>query len=235
MFWPDYSPRKKKMTYWRGIGILLILVASFFLAGEINGWWQLSSTAKNTQAEVSASSIGARTGEGNETGLIVTKVPVKPTAMSLTPLDATAAAPDFTLLDLNDSTRFHSLSDYAGKPVILNFWASWCVPCREEMPALQRIYELYNSDGLVVLGVNQTFVDNLETARTFVEELALTFPNAQDDEGDVSGSLYRVLGLPTSVFISGNRGIVHVQVGQLTDEQIARYTEQLMAGKEIDP
>ena len=168
-------------------------------------------------------------------GIIATAVPIQPTATPLPSLNVATEAPNFTLPDLNDSTTLRSLADYAGKPVILNFWASWCVPCREEMPALQRIYDLHNSDGLVVLGINQTFVDDLEAARTFVQELTLTFPNVRDDEGDVSGSLYRVMGLPTSVFIAEGGEIVHVQVGQMTDEQISLYSQRLIDGEEIVP
>ena len=100
---------------------------------------------------------------------------------------------------------------------------------------MQRIYDLHNLEGLVVLGINQTFVDDLDTARAFVQELALTFPNVRDDEGDVSGSLYRVMGLPTSVFIAEDGEIVHVQVGQLTDEQISLYSERLLTGEKIVP
>ena len=234
MFWPDYSPRKKKTTPWRGIGVLLALIVSFFLAGAINGWWEIVSSRDNPQVEIVelAPEEDVLNSAG---GTVATAVPVQPTVTPLPPLKVASGAPDFTLPDLNDSTTLRSLVDYSGRPVIINFWASWCVPCREEMPALQRIYEQYNPDGLVVLGINQTFVDDLETARTFVEELGLTFPNVRDDEGDVSGSLYRAMGLPTSVFIGEDGAIVHVQVGQLTDEQISLYSQRLMAGEEIFP
>lgn len=234
MFWPDYSLRKKKTTSWRGFGVLLVMIVSFFLAGEINGWWKIADSGDSPQVEITAMAPEEDVLDRAEK-TAATAVPVQPTATPLPPLNVATEAPNFTLPDLNDDTNLRSLADYAGKPVILNFWASWCVPCREEMPALQRIYEQYNPDGLVVLGINQTFVDDLETARTFVEELGLTFPNVRDDEGDVSGSLYRAMGLPTSVFIGEDGAIVHVQVGQLTDEQISLYSQRLMAGEEIFP
>ena len=234
MFWPDYSPRKKKPTSWRGITVLFVLVVSFILAGVINGWWEIVGSRDNPQVETIALAAEVEVLNNGEE-IRVTRIRSRPTSTPAPPLDASTVAPNFTLPDLNDSTNLRSLADYAGRPVILNFWASWCVPCREEMPALQRIYELYNPEDLVVLGVNQTFADDLETARAFVQELALTFPNVRDDDGDVSGSMYRVMGLPTSVFISENGEIVHVQIGQLTDEQIGRYSEQLVAGEEITP
>ena len=234
MFWPDYSPRKKKTTSWRGIGVLLVLIVSFFLAGEINGWWEIAGSGDNPQVEITALAA-ERDVLGNNSGIVATKIPTRPTSTPLSPLDLETEAPSFTLPDLNDSANLRSLAAYSGRPVILNFWASWCVPCREEMPALQRIYDLHNLEGLVVLGINQTFVDDLDTARAFVQELALTFPNVRDDEGDVSGSLYRVMGLPTSVFIAEDGEIVHVQVGQLTDEQISLYSERLLTGEKIVP
>jgi peroxiredoxin len=103
------------------------------------------------------------------------------------------------------------------------------------MPALQRAYEKYRAEGLIVLGVNQTFVDDLDAARNFVDELALTFPNARDDTGITSERLYQVIGLPTSVLISPAGEIVHVQIGQMTDEQIETFSQQLVAGGAITP
>lgn len=213
---------------------MLALIVSFFLAGEINGWWKIAGTGDSHQVE-----IAAMTAEedvlGSDGGIVATAVPIQPTVTPLPPLKVATGAPNFTLSDLNDSTTLRNLADYSGKPVILNFWASWCVPCREEMPALQRIYDLHNPDGLVVLGINQTSVDDLETARIFAQDLALTFPNVRDDQGDVSESLYGIMGLPTSVFIFANGEIAHVQVGQLTEEQITRFSERLLAGVEIIP
>ena len=95
-----------------------------------------------------------------------------------------APAPDFTLPDLFDDSTLFTLSDYRGRPVILNFWASWCVPCRREMPALQATAANYADDGLLLLGMNQTYLDDLAAARVFVEELGLTFPNSRDDGGE---------------------------------------------------
>jgi thiol-disulfide isomerase/thioredoxin len=129
----------------------------------------------------------------------------------------------------------HTLTDYAGRPVILNFWASWCVPCRIEMPALQRVYEEHRDSGLVVLGLNQTYMDNPVAARDFVDELALTFPNVRDDTGNISEALYQVIGLPTSVFITADGEITQRQIGQMTDAQIENFSRQLTTGEAITP
>jgi len=120
-------------------------------------------------------------------------------------------APDFTLSTLDGDTI--SLSDLRGKVVLLNFWASWCAPCREEMPLLQAAHNAYSDGDLIVLGVNM----GEETRRVvaFASDLALTFPVFPDEETSV-GTLYRVRGAPTTYFID-REGIVRQRyVGPLT-------------------
>ncbi|MDS8877070.1 TlpA disulfide reductase family protein, partial [Streptococcus pneumoniae] len=91
-------------------------------------------------------------------------------------------APDFTLTDQNGDTV--KLSDYRGKKVILNFWATWCPPCRAEMPHMQEFHE-NNTDGdVVILAVNLTAQDNGEEAiRSFIDEFGLTFSIPMDETG----------------------------------------------------
>lgn len=232
MYWPDYGPRKQKSSSWRGLGVLFVLLLSLFLAGEINGWWQIISppgerpgAALEDSEEVTGPSVA----------ILETAVPAAATPTPLPVAEPETAAPPFHLPDLFDDTVTVALSDYAGQPVILNFWASWCVPCRDEMPALERIYQQYQEQGLIVLGVNQLYIDELQTAQAFATELQLTFPNVADETGEVSQQRYRVVGLPTSVFITPNGEIAHVQVGQLTKEQIITYSQQLVAEEEIVP
>ena len=105
-------------------------------------------------------------------------------------------APDFTLPDLERGKV--SLKDFRGKLVMLNFWASWCVPCREEMPAMERLYQKYRDHGFVILGVNVK--DDKKSAISFVKELKITFPIAFDPAGEV-GLLYGAWGLPATYLI----------------------------------
>ncbi|MED3642807.1 TlpA disulfide reductase family protein [Caldifermentibacillus hisashii] len=115
-------------------------------------------------------------------------------------------APNFTLQTLSGETI--SLSELAGKKVILNFWATWCPPCREEMPAMERVYEQYSDSNVEIIAVNSTVgKETKEKAEEFVKELGLTFPIPLDIEGEVI-KLYQIYGLPTSYFIDTN-GIIH--------------------------
>ena len=127
-------------------------------------------------------------------------------------------APDFTLFSLAGPPM--SLHEQQGKVVLINFWATWCPPCREEMPALQRAYERLADQGLVVLGVNWTEEDNLKDVEAFVQELGLTFPILLDSDSSVSEDLYHVLGLPTSVLIGRDGTVRAVRIGILDLEEL---------------
>jgi peroxiredoxin len=122
-------------------------------------------------------------------------------------------APDFTLLSLAGPPV--SLHEQQGKVVLVNFWTTWCPPCREEMPALQRAHERLADQGLVVLGVNWTQEDNLADVEAFVQEFGLTFPILLDSDGLVNKDLYQVLGLPTSVLIGRDGTVRAIRIGIL--------------------
>lgn len=120
------------------------------------------------------------------------------------------AAPDFTLETLDGQTI--TLSDLQGQVLLINFWASWCLPCREEMPAIQQVYEQYRDQGFVVLAVNLQ-EKNAQVA-AFTEQLELTFPILMDRDGDVFDR-YRVMALPSTFFVDRAGVIQDVAVGGL--------------------
>jgi len=114
-------------------------------------------------------------------------------------------APDFALEDLQGNTV--RLSDFRGKKVLVNFWATWCPPCRAEMPHLQKFYEDYRSQGVVVLGVNLTPTEkNPDRVQKFAKEQHLTFPIVLDKEGTVKNT-YRVVAYPTT-FLLDTGGVI---------------------------
>jgi cytochrome c biogenesis protein CcmG, thiol:disulfide interchange protein DsbE len=124
-------------------------------------------------------------------------------------LDIGQPAPEVALTDLAGNT--HRLSEYRGKGVLLNFWATWCVPCRSEMPSMERAFHALSGKGLVVLAVSLD-AGSRSAVDDFVKELALTFPILLDSAGE-SSRTYRVFGLPTSFLIDRNGRIAGREVG----------------------
>jgi peroxiredoxin len=144
-------------------------------------------------------------------------------------LQAGESARDFIL---NDTTgRPVQLSSLSGQPVILNFWATWCGPCRVEMPDLQAAFERHQADGLVILAINRE-----ETAVSvrdfFYDELDLTFTPLLDEAGDVA-RLYGVANYPTSVFVNSDGVVTAVHLGLMTEEQIEGYLADTIYSSEV--
>lgn len=128
-------------------------------------------------------------------------------------------APDFSLQAVNGDVI--SLSELRGQPVIINLWASWCPPCRAEMPAIQNIYREYHDQGLEVVAINATNQDNPSEALAFVKANELTFPILMDIDGNVS-RLYQLQALPTTFFVNSTGKIQDVVVGGPMAETLIR-------------
>ncbi len=114
------------------------------------------------------------------------------------------AAPEFDLETL-DGDRVR-LSDLRGQVVVVNLWASWCPPCRAEMPALQQLYDAHRDEGLVVLALNATDQDSSAAARAFVTDHGLTFPVVLDPAGEASRA-YGLRAMP-STFVVDRQGVI---------------------------
>ncbi|PKN91484.1 MAG: TlpA family protein disulfide reductase [Chloroflexi bacterium HGW-Chloroflexi-6] len=128
-------------------------------------------------------------------------------------------APAFSL-ETPDGQKI-ALDELRGKVVLVNVWATWCPPCRAEMPAMQQVYQEYQSQGFEILAVNSTVQDTLSNLAPFVSEYGLSFPILLDRQGEVT-RLYRVLSLPTSFFIGKDGVIREVVVGGPMDEALLR-------------
>ena len=125
-------------------------------------------------------------------------------------------APEINLKSLNSDPIV--LSKLEGHPVLVNFWATWCGPCREEFPAIQRAYKKYKDQGFVVIGVNFQDENSDEGVMTFMRNSVANFPIVRDT-GERVGRMYNVRGLPTSFFID-KKGVIRDSVvgGPMTDE-----------------
>lgn len=118
-------------------------------------------------------------------------------------------APDFTLRSLDGTSL--TLSAWRGKAVLLNFWATWCVPCRTEMPAIERLYRRYRAQGLEVAAINLDAL-SADGVHAFLKEVSVTFPVLLDPQWSTT-SAYRVLGLPTTYLIDASGDVVAREVG----------------------
>ncbi len=132
-------------------------------------------------------------------------------------------APDFTLKDLDGNTV--RLSDLRGKVVFLNFWATWCPPCRAEMPDIEKVHQKYKDQDVVVLGIDLR--ESADTVRAFVEEGGYTWTFLLDTTGKV-GSMYNVSAIPTSYFVDKNGIIRAVTIGGMTGATIEAKLAQAM-------
>ncbi len=123
-------------------------------------------------------------------------------------IDPPAQAPDFELFDLDGGS--YRLSDYRGQVVIINFWATWCPPCREEMPSMQRAWEVLQGEGILLLGINVG--EDEDTIFQFTADYPVDFPLLMDLDSRVIGQ-WPVRGLPTTFVVDPAGRIVHRAVG----------------------
>jgi len=128
-------------------------------------------------------------------------------------------SPDFELKTLEGETV--KLSSLRGQAVLVNLWATWCPPCRAEMPAIEKVYNEYKDQGLVVLAVNMTYQDSFSDIAPFLDKYGLTFPVLLDESSEV-GTAYQLRSLPSSFFIDRAGIIKEVVIGGPMAEALLR-------------
>jgi thiol-disulfide isomerase/thioredoxin len=128
-------------------------------------------------------------------------------------------APDFTLKTPDGEE--YTLSKLKGNAVLVNLWATWCPPCRAEMPAIDKMYQEYKDQGFIVLAVNMTYQDDPANIAPFIQKYNLTFPILLEETGDV-GAAYQLRSLPSSYFINRAGVIQEVVIGGPMSEALLR-------------
>lgn len=199
-------------------GILLIFMGVMMFTGWMNGvTGYLSGFTTGTTASSKAPASSQSTSQPAASAASSTSAPAK----------EPVAAPDFTLTDQNGVS--HTLSDYRGKVVFLNFWATWCGPCKAEMPDIEALYteKGNNAEDFIVLGVaNPTGADGTEEEVTsFLTNGGFTYPVAMDTTGTVF-SAYGVSAFPTTFMIDVNGNVFGYVSGTLTREMMDSIVKQ---------
>lgn len=131
-------------------------------------------------------------------------------------------APDFVLTDLNGDK--HQLSDYKGKGVFLNFWGTWCEPCKREMPYMQNQYDYYKEQGVEVIAVN--IAESKIAVQNFTDTYDLSFPVVLDKDRQVLDA-YGVVPLPTTFLIDKNGKVAEIITGQMNERMVRDYMESI--------
>ncbi|MBI5682700.1 MAG: TlpA family protein disulfide reductase [Deltaproteobacteria bacterium] len=138
-------------------------------------------------------------------------------------LDIGSPAPDFSLKLFNGKEI--KLSDFKGSPVVLNFWASWCGPCRKEAPELESAYKKYKDKGVVFLGI--AVQDKKEKSLGYIKEFGITFLNGADDTGKIAED-YKIYGIPKTFVIDKQGKITFDRMGGITEDELSKEIEKVM-------
>lgn len=132
-------------------------------------------------------------------------------------------APDFSVTTFDNQTI--NLRDLRGKIVLLNFWASWCVPCKREAPILQSVWEQYRDQDVILLGI--AYVDSDSSSRAFIEEYGITYPNAPDVGTHISDA-YNITGVPETFIIDRDGTIAEFIYAEVTEAGLTRALDRLL-------
>ena len=164
-------------------------------------------------------------------GLLLPPLDDARAGQTLTELPAGVVAPDFELLDTEGNR--HRLSDYRGRPVIINFWTTWCPPCREEIPSMNRAWRILEQEGIAMLAINMG--EDEDTIFIFTADYPADFPMLMDRSGEVIEE-WPVKGLPTTYVVAPDGTIAYRAIGsrEWDDEDLLDRVRALQKEKGPD-
>lgn len=148
----------------------------------------------------------------------------------LTPMGVGTHAPDFTAATLDTPARHMSLADFKGQVVLVNIWATWCQPCRVEIPSIERLYQTYGPRGLRVVAVSVDDSGSQNAIRAFVHDMGMTFQVLHDPSGKIEHA-YQTTGYPETVIV-GRDGVIRKKIAGAVDwnsEGNRKLIEHLLA------
>ncbi|MFT9846672.1 peroxiredoxin family protein [Aneurinibacillus sp. REN35] len=186
------------MKKWIAVVTLLVLAGWMFYSTTSNGNKSANGAYKADPEQSSAAKIGINQGD---------------------------MAPDFVLKAMDGTEK--KLSDFRGKKVIVNMWATWCPPCRAEMPDMQKFYEKNKQKGIEIVAINLTQSEkNKNSVPAFIQEFGLTFPVFLDEKSEIANT-FQVQAIPTSYIIDSN-GIIHQAItGPMDYDTMEKLTSDL--------
>ncbi len=212
-------------------GVLMIFIGIMMFTGWMNGISAyLSGNPSISQDAEPSPAPPAEQAEKDEASDSTDTETESPADPADSPEAETVPAPDFTLEDQYGNV--HTMADYKGKTIFLNFWATWCPPCRAEMPEIQEIYEEYgeNQSDVIILGVaspNTGREGNVESITAFLEENNYTYPVVMDDGGSLA-YYYGISAYPTTFMIDSSGNVYGYVTGQITKDIMQSIIEQTM-------
>ena len=189
-------------------------------------WFRLVGLPLIAVIAIAGAILWLRAPDSDSGGVAVDTAALDEAEQSGTAAREGAQAPDFALQTADGTT--YRLSELRGKHVVLNFWATWCGPCRQEMPAFEEEHRARAAEGLVVLAINMKEGPGL--VDPFVKKLDLTFPVLLDRSGSVSAR-YRVRVLPTTVFITPEGVVDGIRQGPYSRRQLSQRLDQFLEGE----
>lgn len=232
-----FKAHKNVVTYTVKIGgVLMVFMGVLMFSGKMNGiTGYLSSLSNSGTKESIQSGVREESAEEKpEESIPETESETEAESESQKEENPLLPAVDFTLTDQFGNT--HSLSDYKGKTIFLNFWATWCPPCRAEMPDIQKLYETYDTegeDGVIILGVaapDYGSETDEEGIKQFLEENEYTYPVLMDTDADLF-TAYGITSFPTTFMIDKDGNVFGYASGQLSEDTMISIIEQTMKGE----
>ncbi|KLU59024.1 thiol-disulfide oxidoreductase ResA [Peptococcaceae bacterium CEB3] len=210
---PDRQPIRRFLVF-SGLAVLLVVTGCGTQAPN------QAQTTKNSPGQSNASAQPAPGKTAGSSGTNGSAAPAGQTQAAVVGLGIGNLAPDFSV-PMSDGNTL-KLSSLRGKPVLLNFWATWCPPCRMEMPDIQKIFK--ENYPVQIVGVN--LKEEPMTVEGFLSRNGYTYPVGFDLKGKIA-SLYNVSGIPTSYAIDAKGIIRHVQTGPLTYAELSQWFREL--------
>lgn len=201
------------------LGVLVLIGGSTYTVYNYNKSLSKNPTTINAKQSTSSTQNKASTNNSSSSGQNSNTASSSNKTSSEAPK---VKAIDFKLKDLNGKEV--SLSDYKGKKVFLNFWASWCPPCKAEMPEMEKLYQETKDSDLVILAVN--LAEDKSTVQKFISGNKYNFPVLLDSDNSVAIK-YQVASIPTSYFIDKDGNIVAKHIGSMTLENMKSYINNI--------